>query len=106
MLSFFSKRESRISAQLVKQGDAILSNRSNKMLKTGCKEKGKWLQTKLPTQKSPYPKQPPITKRAGYLSHAGDHFTADPKRKSFLFDLQARATSEIAVADLSDSENR
>ena len=26
MLSFFSKRESRISAQLVKQGDAILSN--------------------------------------------------------------------------------
>ena len=26
--------------------------------------------------------------------------------RSIFFDLQARATSEIAVADLSDSENR
>ena len=45
------------------------------------REKGKWLQTKLPTQKSPYPKQPPITERTGYLSHTGDYLTADPKRK-------------------------
>ena len=48
------------------------------------REKGKWLQTKLPTQKSPYPKQPPITKRTGYLSHTGDYLTADPKRKRSL----------------------
>ena len=41
------------------------------------REKGKWLQTKLPTQKSPHPKQPPITKRTGYLSHTGDYLTAD-----------------------------
>ena len=48
------------------------------------REKGKWLQTKLPTQKSPYPKQPPIAKRTGYLSHTGDYLTADPKRKRSL----------------------
>ena len=48
------------------------------------REKGKWLQTKLPTQKSTYPKQPPITKRTGYLSHTGDYLTADPKRKRSL----------------------
>ena len=28
------------------------------------------------------------------------------RKKGDFFDLQARATSEIAVADLSDSENR
>ena len=48
------------------------------------REKGKWLQTELPTQKSPYPKQPPITKRTGYLSYTGDYLTADPKRKRSL----------------------
>ena len=48
------------------------------------REKGKWLQTKLPTQKSPYPKQPPITKRTDYLSYTGDYLTADPKRKKSL----------------------
>ena len=48
------------------------------------REKGKWLQTKLPTQKSLYPKQPPITKRTGNLSHTGDYLTADPKRKRSL----------------------
>ena len=53
------------------------------------REKGKWLQTKLPTQKSPYPKQPPITKRTGYLSHTGDYLTADPKR-NFLICRRAR----------------
>ena len=51
--------------------EAILFNELKTKLavsnvKIGCKtEKGKWLQTELPTQKSPYPKQPPITKRAG-----------------------------------------
>ena len=30
----------------------------------------------------------------------------EAKFSLFFFDLQARATSEIAVADLSDSENR
>ena len=40
-----------------------------------------------------------------------ESISAGPKAKTldgwnFFFDLQARATSEIAVADLSDSENR
>ena len=70
------------------QSQNQLLNQSNnlqaKWQSWNAREKEKWLQTKLPTQKSLYPKQPPITKRTGYLSHTGDYLTADPKRKRSL----------------------
>ena len=40
-------------------------------------------------------------------SHSVSHISVHVARgRTFFFDLQARATSKIAVADLSDSENR
>ena len=57
-LFFFSKRESRISAQLVKQGDAILSNNDQTKLAANNAKNRMQGERQMAADKVTYPKKP------------------------------------------------